>query len=55
MSVKIPQHLRVESVEARDIRWPTSLEAHGSDAMVSFKLETYLLSSIINNDLIRLQ
>lgn len=26
--------LNITSLEAKDIRWPTSLGAHGSDAMV---------------------
>lgn len=30
----IAEHLTVKSVDAKDIRWPTSLGGHGSDAMV---------------------
>lgn len=31
---KIDEQLKIVSVEAKDMRWPTSLGAHGSDAMV---------------------
>lgn len=30
----INENLKVISVEAKDLRWPTSLGGHGSDAMV---------------------
>lgn len=33
---KIDEKLKIISVDAKDMRWPTSLGAHGSDAMVNF-------------------
>lgn len=33
----IGENLIVTSVDVKDIRWPTSLGSHGSDAMVSLK------------------
>lgn len=32
---KIDENLKIISVDAKDIRWPTSLGGHGSDAMVN--------------------
>lgn len=32
----IEENLAVLSVDVKDMRWPTSLGGHGSDAMVSF-------------------
>lgn len=31
---RIDENLKIVSVEAKDMRWPTSLGGHGSDAMV---------------------
>lgn len=31
---RIDEKLKIISVEAKDMRWPTSLGGHGSDAMV---------------------
>lgn len=33
---RIDEKLKIVSVEAKDMRWPTSLGGHGSDAMVRF-------------------
>lgn len=32
---RIDENLKILSVDAKDIRWPTSLGGHGSDAMVN--------------------
>lgn len=36
--LRIDEKLKIVSVEATDMRWPTSLGGHGSDAMVIFFL-----------------
>ena len=40
--LNIKEALKIISIDAKDLRWPTSLGGHGSDAMVthsiSFKL-----------------
>lgn len=33
----VGENLVVTSVEVKDMRWPTSLGGHGSDAMVCFR------------------
>jgi hypothetical protein len=33
--MKIDYNLKIKSLDAKDIRYPTSLQADGSDAMVS--------------------
>lgn len=38
----IDEDLRIISIDAKDIRWPTSLGGHGSDAMVNSFLLLYL-------------
>lgn len=35
MIESIDENLKVISVDVKDLRWPTSLGGHGSDAMVS--------------------
>lgn len=37
MSLKnIDKNLKIVSIDVKDIRWPTSLGGHGSDAMVLY-------------------
>lgn len=33
---RIDETLKIVSLDAKDIRWPTSLGGHGSDATVNF-------------------
>lgn len=39
---KIDENLKVISLDVKDMRWPTSLGGHGSDAMVLKKLFFFL-------------
>lgn len=41
------QNLKVVAVEARDIRFPTSLQADGSDAMVSGTIYRMLIDVVL--------
>lgn len=33
--LNIKEALKIVSIDAKDLRWPTSLGGHGSDAMVT--------------------
>lgn len=50
----IDENLKVISVEAKDLRWPTSLGGHGSDAMVC-KLMLAFFSISISHFWLRLR
>lgn len=43
---KIDEELKIVSVDAKDMRWPTSLGAHGSDAMVILCFSVWTLAIV---------